>query len=102
MSPSGYPRAGLLSGRAGFRGDKHFSSIWNKIRALDLRFGGLFDRQRWSTAQAIEGYVMKRAALLVFSVLFLAVTGFASVTGSIAGIVRDQTGTVIPGLQSWL
>jgi hypothetical protein len=40
---------------------------------------------------------MKRAALLICSILFLAVTAFGAVTGSIAGMVRDQTGAVIPG-----
>lgn len=46
----------------------------------------------------LEGaYVMKRATVLLGSILFVAVTVFGSVTGSISGTVTDTTGRVIVG-----
>jgi hypothetical protein len=45
---------------------------------------------------------MKRATLLLCSVLFLAVSAFGSVAVSIAGRVTDPTASVVPGAKLWL
>jgi hypothetical protein len=43
------------------------------------------------------GSFRPRAALIAASLLVLSTTAFGSITGKIAGTVRDATGAVVPG-----